>query len=294
MIDLQKFIVEQNLLNFPIGLSGCKTSFNYDSCDYDITIFDEKSKSDSIIFFENNFIKIHHGSLKETKSNVLIQYDSMEILQDESWELRIFLSKIKEIRNLIFNDFAKNCLIDSLFCSEKTNSGLDSKNPFASCWQKCASFYLADAISALNQRKPSPSHMLDMMRHFEKNQINQYISTVNETVGIERATQSLLERMLKSTIGFSKIIEKNDQYRIIHQKYNYFIKNSMLSDCYFYLGYLNKENFIRAKSTLDKNSDYFHILKIAFDIESDQYLLRQQSEHTKKSCQAILDFISQA
>ena len=66
----------------------------------------------------------------------------------------------------------------------------------------------------------------------------------------------------------------------------------MLSDCYFYLCYVNKENFTKIKSTLDKNPDLIHILKIAFDTESDSNLLLEQVDHVSKSCLSILDILS--
>ena len=282
------------MTNFPVGLGGCRTSGNsFDLCDYDITIFDEKSDTTKIVLFENNMIKIHHGSLKETKSKILTQYTNMQILQDESWELRMFLSKVNENSLNLFQDHAKNCIINSIFCSQKCIDGLESSDVFASCWQKCASYYLAEAICALNQKRSSPSHMLDIMRKFEKTTINKQIATVHETVGIERATPVLLERMLKSTVGFSELTEDDTHSKNIKQKHDFFVKNSMLSDCYFYLGYLNKENFIKIKN-IDRQPDLIHILKIAFDIEVDSTLLIQQSDSTRKACTAILEDVFSA
>ena len=84
-MDLKKFVEEQSLTNFPVGLGGCRvTNSFFDSCDYDIIVFDDKSESDKIIFYDENFIKIHHGSLKETKSDALVKYDGMQIIHDES------------------------------------------------------------------------------------------------------------------------------------------------------------------------------------------------------------------
>ena len=134
--------------------------------------------------------------------------------------------------------------------------------------------------------------MLELFRKFEKNSINEHISIVTQTVGIERATPTLLERMLKSTIGFSDLVEKNDHSKIIQQNYDFFVKNSMLSDCYFYLGYVNKENFIKIKDSLNHKQDLFHILKTAFDVEADTNLLQQQSDLIYNSCTDILEIIS--
>ncbi|EPA04977.1 hypothetical protein [Candidatus Nitrosarchaeum limnium] len=265
-----------------------------DSCDYDITIFDDKHDSEKIIFYDDAFVKIHHGSINETKSDILVKYDGMQIIHDESWELRMLLSKIKEKRLTLYKDYAKNCLFNSLFCCEKTKDGIITSNVFSSCWQICASYFLADAICLLNTYRPNPTHMLDVMRKFKKNQINEHISTVTHTVGIERATPFLLDRILKSTIGFSDFVEKNNHSKIIQNKHELLVKNSMLSDCYFYLGYVNRDNFVRIKDTIDRQSDLIHILKVAFDIEADSNLLENHTKLIQKSCSTILTLLSSA
>ena len=292
-MDMKKFIEKNGLSAFPVGLGGCRASdLSYDSCDYDLFVFDEKSEPGTIFKYDDQFVNVHHTSLSETNSEKLLQYHKLEILQDESWDLQMMLSKINEKHVSLFSDFAKNCLIESQFCCQKTTESIQNSDVFASCWQKCATFYLAKAISSINHQRSSPSHMLDSFRKLKKNTINEHISIVTQTVGIERATLTLLERMLKSTIGFSDLIEKNNHSEIIQQKYDFFVKNSMLSDCYFYLGYVNKENFVKIKDTLNRQQDLFYILKVAFDVEADSHLLQQQSELVQKSCNEILGILS--
>ena len=292
-MDFKKFIETQKLSDHPIGLGGCRNMDSFfDSCDYDIMVFDENRSNREVISFENNLVTLHHASLSETNTKKLLQYDNLKILQDASWNLKIFLSKISEKRNSLFSDFAKNSLIESIFCCQKTKDGIQNDDVFAACWQKCASYYLADAISSLNNSPSSPSHLLDSLRKFEKTSINNHISNVLQTIGIERATPTLLERMLKSSIGFSDLIENNNHSELIQKKYDYFLNNSMLSDCYFYLGYINKENFIHIKDELNRRSDLIHLLKIAFDIESDSNLLLQQAETIQTSCNDILEITS--
>ena len=292
---MKKLVEEQRLSNFPIGLGGCRISdFHFDSCEYNIVVFDGKSEPEKIIKSGDEFAILHHASLSETMSQKLLQYDKLQIIQDESWDLRMLLSKINEKRSSLFTDFAKNCLIESMFCCQKTKEAIQTSDVFAPCWQKCASYYLADAISSLNHQRSSPSHMLDLLRKLKKSSINEYISVATQTVGIERATPTLLERILKSTIGFSDLVEKNNHSQIIQQKHDFFIKNSMLSDCYFYFGYINKKNFIKIKNTLNREQDLIHLLKIAFDIEADSNLLLQQAELVQKSCNEILGIISRA
>ena len=292
-MDVKKFVEQQGLSGFPIGLGGCRISdFNFDSCSYDVVIFDEQDEPEQIVSFEDEFVKIHHASISETKSKKLLQYDKLQIIQDESWDLHMLLSKINEKRDSLFHDFAKNSLIESLFCCQKTKEGISSSDVFAPCWQKCASYFLADAISSLNHQRSSPSHMLDLLRKLTKSPTNEHISIVTQTVGIERATPVLLERMVKSTMGFSDLIEKNNHSQIIQKKHDFFVKNSMLSDCYFYLGYINKENFIKIKDNLNREQDLIHILKIAFDIEADSNLLSQHAELVQKSCNDLLEIVS--
>ena len=284
----------QGLSNFSIGLGGCRTmDYSFDSCDYDLMVFDENSSNNQIILFENNLITIHHASLSETNTKKLLQCDKLNVIQDESWNLKIFLSKVSEKRDTLFSDSAKNSLIESIFCCQKTKDAIQSDDVFAACWQKCASYYLADAICSLNKYPSSPSHMLNSLRKFKKNSTNNHISNVLQTIGIERATPTLLERMLKSSIGFSDLIENNNHSELIQRKYDYFMKNSMLSDCYFYLGYINKENFISIKDELNKREDLIHLLKIAFDIESESNLLLHYAETVQISCSQIIETFSQ-
>ena len=291
-MDIKKIIEEQGLSDFPVGLGGCRISdLHFDSCAYDIVVFDGKSEPAKIIKYEDEFVTINRASLSETLSKKLLQYDKLQIIQDESWDLRMLLSKINEKHSSLITDYAKNSLIESMFCCQKTKEAIQRSDVFAPCWQKCASYYLADAISSLNHQRSSPSHMLDLLRKFKKNSINEHISVVTQTVGIERATPTLLGRMLKSTIGFSDLVEKNNHSQIIQQKHDFFVKNSMLSDCYFYLGYINKENFVKIKDTLSRKEDLIHILKIAFDIEADSNLLLQQAGFVQKSCNEILEIL---
>ena len=292
-MDYEDLIKEKSWSKHSIGLSGCRSSETFfDSCDYDVTIFDGTSQNDEIFEFQKNLINVHHGSFSESCSKKLIQYHNMKIIHDESWELGIFLAKIKAKHMLLYQDFAKNSLIESIFCCQKTKNSIKESSVFAPCWQKCAAFFLSEGILALNHFKPSPTHMLDLLRRLEKTPINEKILTVNETVGIERATPSLLERMLKSTIGFSKMVEQNDHFLEIQRKYDFLVQNSMLADCYFYLGYINKENFVKIKDSVEKQPDLYHILKISFDVEADLSLLEQQANKVQKSASEILELVS--
>lgn len=292
-MDYKKILEDFSLTKFPVALGGCrKEGNNFGCCEYNITVFDEKNEKDRIIEVGNEFVKIHHGSLEESRHEILAQYDNLEILNDEQWELRIFLSKIKEKKEKIFKTYAKSCLIDAAVCATKTKDGLKNSDPFASSWIKCSAFFIADAISILNSKRPSPAHMLENLRHFEKNKINENFSIVNDSIGIERATPSLLSRMCKSTMGFSDMVEQNDHSKIIQKKNDYFLKNSLISDCYFYLGYTNRNNFIKIKDILHQKPELIHVLKVAFDVDNDQVKIGQQADVLHKTANDMITLIS--
>ena len=64
-----------------------------------LIVFDGKSEPERIISSNDEFMIIHHATLSEIRSKNLLFYDDLQIIQDESWELRILLSKIKEKRS---------------------------------------------------------------------------------------------------------------------------------------------------------------------------------------------------
>ena len=252
---------------FPIAIGG-SDSDNFDTdCEiYNLVIFDGKNTSDKIITHGSNVLKISHGDLSENNSEYLIHYENLQIIQDEQWELKMLISKIHEKKNILFSVSAKNTLVESQLALSKAKNSLAKDDPFASCWIKCGVISLIDSILFQNQILPNPVQALSSMRNLKQKNINQFTDKVISETGIERATPSLLSRMLKSTCGFSDMVEKNQNSVIIEKKANYLIKNSLLSDCYLYLNYQNRNIFYKIKNSLSTNSDKIHVLKTAFDL----------------------------
>ncbi|TLX65690.1 MAG: hypothetical protein E6L02_07630 [Thaumarchaeota archaeon] len=288
-MDLKTLPEKLSLSHFPVGFGGCRNNgINFQCCEYNITVFDDKREEPSIHEIDGNLIKLHHGSLSETNDGVLKQFENMKILLDEQWNLRMFLTKIKTKSKQISNSYIQRCLVDAGVCATKARELVKSSDPLAHVWIKCAVYFLADAIFSINSKRSSPTHMLEIMRGFEKNKINQSFSVVHQCLGIERASTSLLSRMVKSTIGFSDMVEKNNHSKIIQQKYDYLVQNSLLSDCYFYLGYINRNNVIKTKDTLHRNLEYMHLLKVAFDTESDPLVVERQAMILLKTTNDLL------
>ena len=291
-MDLKILPKKLSLSNFPVGLGGCRNNgTNFQCCEYNITVFDNKQDEPSIHEIDGNMIKLHHGSLSETNVSVLKQLEDLKVLIDEQWNLKIFLTKIKTKNKQISNSYIQNCLVDAGVYATKAKELVKSSDPLAGVWIKCAAYFLADAIFLINSKRPSPTHMLEIIRGFEKNKINQNFSVVHQCLGIERASTSLLSRMVKSTIGFSDMVEKNNHSKIIQQKYDYLVQNSLLSDCYFYLGYINRNNIITTKDTLHRNLEYAHLLKVGLDTESDPLVVERQAAILLKTTNDLLAII---
>ena len=290
-MDIKNVIEKLSLSNSPAGLGGCRCDGNnFECCEYNISIFDDK-QGESVHEVEGNIVKIHHSSLSETSSTILKQFENLQILSDDQWKLRMFLSEIKEKQTKITKSYMQSCLVDAGVYVTKAREGIKTSDPLAPLWLKCGAYCLADAISLVNSKRPSPTHMLKSIRSFEKNRLNQSFAVVHQCLGIERASTSLLNRMLKSTIGFSDIIEANRHSKIIEKKYNYLVEHSLLSDCYFYLGYINRNNMIKVKDSLHRKPESFHILRIALDTESDSLLVEQQASGLLKTVNEILSTI---
>ena len=273
----------------PVGLGGCHAEqINLDCCVHDITIFDQSGIPESVIEKDSQFFKIHHCTLTENRVEILIQLHHMQILYDEQWELKMFLAKIREKHESILKAFTKSSIIESQICLTKAKNVLDKSDPFVSSWIKSAGYFLVDAILSLNNYRPSPSHMLGILRNLKSNQINEMLPIVLDSLGLERATPSLLRRMSKSTVGLSDLVEKNNNSKIIQHKINCFLDKSLFSDCYFYIGYVNRNNFYRIKNSLDKFPEIIHIQKTGFDLEYDNSAFETDIQSLHEVAQILL------
>ena len=274
---------------YTVGLGGCHAEqTNLDCCVHDITIFDQSDIPESVIEKDSQFFKIHHCTLTENRVEILIQLHHMQILHDEQWELKMFLAKIREKHESILKAFTKSSIIESQICLTKAKNVLDKSDPFVSSWIKSAGYFLVDAILSLNNYRPSPSHMLGILRNLKSNQINEMLPIVLDSLGLERATPSLLRRMSKSTVGLSDLVEKNNNSKIIQHKINCFLDKSLFSDCYFYIGYVNRNNFYRIKNSLDKFPEIIHILKTGFDLEYDSSAFETDIQSLHEVAQILL------
>mgnify|MGYP001158072985 CR=1 FL=1 len=256
--------------NHPIALGGTYSDNVDVECGINkIIIFDGKDIPEKIIKNESKIFKIQHENLYEKNFEKFLYFENLQIIQDEQWDLKMLLSKIKEKKDSIFITSAKNSIVDAQFALSKAKNILNDNDPFLSCWIKCASISLIDSILYQNKILPNHTVTLNSIRNLKDKNSNQFSDKIISELGVERSTPSLLSRMLKSTSGFSDMVEKNQNSSIIEKKANYLVTNSLLSDCYIFLCYQNKNNFYQIKDSLNKNSDKIHVLKVGFDLSND-------------------------
>jgi len=288
-MDIYKIPQLLSISGHPVGFGGCRNDENhFDCCEYNITVFDERS-GESIHELSDQFVKLHHCSISESNAGVLKQIENLTILHDDQWQLRMLLAKIKEKNTMISNSYTRSCLVDAGILANKAKEAINTKNLFASIWIKCACYFLVDALFSINSKRPSPTHMLEIIRHLKKNDVNEIFSLIHQILGIERASVTVLPRMLKSTMGFSDMVEGNGHSKIIKRKYDYLVENSLLTDCYFYLGYLNRNNIMKVKNQIHRNPEFIHILRVALDIESDPLVIGGQANALLQRINELVD-----
>ncbi|MDI1495216.1 MAG: hypothetical protein K8823_522 [Cenarchaeum symbiont of Oopsacas minuta] len=273
-MDFQMILDEYSLGDFPFGLIGCRNSdMTYECCEYDLAVFDERDELDTMVEYKGTTICIKHCSLSALRSPDMVMYDDMKIISDTSWDLHMMLSRIRENRKHLYSDYMRNSLIDSMFCITKFQEGVKISDPFAVCWIKCSTLYMVDAMLLSCMEKPSPTHALQKLRIVQKKISNDAFSLITDCIGVERTTPLLLERMAKSTAGFSDIVYGNDQSKTILEKVRYLSSESFLADCYFYLQYANRDMLIKIKNEIRKKPDLIYILKVSMDMENDITIL---------------------
>ena len=122
-MDYKKILDELANPDNPIALGGCRAEkINHECCDYNIVIFDQTDDNDSVIEIDDEFVRLHHADLNESRKEILIQYSNLEIISDPTWELKIFLSKIKESGTL----FNTDKLLIKTFFDKLKNSDKDA------------------------------------------------------------------------------------------------------------------------------------------------------------------------
>jgi hypothetical protein len=291
-MDVKQISNLLSLSDFPVGFGGCRNDgTHFECCEYDLLVMDGKSGETVHRVGDDDLVRIHHHSVDELNGDILYHLQDMNVVNDSQWTLRMLLSKIKEKKEQIAISYARSSLVDAGILANKARDCIKTRDLFAGVWIKCAAYFLTDTIFSLNLKRPSPTHMLEIMRNMKKDKTNQKFSIIHQILGIERSSTSLLSRMVKSTMGFSDMVENNGNSKIMQKKYEYLIENSLLSDCYFYFGYVNRNNVLKVQNKIHRNPEFLHILKIGLDIESDFMVIDSQVTMLMQAINEIREYV---
>ncbi|HJW20491.1 MAG TPA: hypothetical protein VJ571_08055, partial [Candidatus Nitrosotalea sp.] len=172
-MDVKQIPSLLSLSDFSVGFGGCRNDgTNFECCEYDILVMDGQS-GESIHRVGDDLVRIHHHSLDEFDGDILHHLQDVTVINDNQWTLRMLLSKVKEKKEQIAMSHARSCLVDAGIFANKARDSIKTNDPFGGVWIKCAAYFLADAIFSLNLKRPSPTHMLEIMRSMKKDKINQ-------------------------------------------------------------------------------------------------------------------------
>lgn len=284
-MDLLAVLDGMGLGAYPAGLVGCRSDgTSYASCSYDLVVFDGSHSPPTVTWSSDKAAILYRGSLREPRMSSLAGYLSMNIVRDESMELAPFLSEVEKNRDALLTNLARNNLVEAILCAERATVALERSVDMGSCWQKCSSLYLGDAILALNGHRPS-SHALATLRDIRDNRTGILASV--ETLGMERTSSTLLARMIESATGFSGMVGGTPP-EIIRLKAGALLARSKLPDCYRYLCGVARQ-CLSITSSVRAGEDVEYAARVALDAERDAILVRGNAARVRSEASRILE-----
>lgn len=276
-MDILKLLTSRRLSEYPAGCVGCRVhGVHSESCGHDVVIFDNTNHTSEIIPVGSENVMIHHGSLSESEPGRQAGYHTMDIIQDDTLLLASLVSQIRHRQDAIFGSCARDCLAESILCLARSDNTSDAKA--ASCLQKCASVYAAEAITYMAGHTPS-SHMLDVIRRSGFSAA----STIVESLDIERASSTLITRMTKAASNLNALVGGTAQ--MVQIRAALLVQDRRLADCYLYLCRVGRSGKMAAPG--DLTADY--AAQIALDTESDIIRVRKMSSVIRNVVYALLE-----
>lgn len=237
---IQEYLSEKT--DSELALIGCRaddtnTRISYDCCEYDIAVLGENDMglgnkitqvgNDTLEFLD--FPKYDHSEisllnmvkLKNKTSNLLVSQDKHSTPKSDI--KRIFIAA------------GKRRAVDSLFNVSKISHTKAELNSALNL--KIAAYNLIEGILLTSEIRPMPIHELDQLRQLEvhKDFINEAIQLCIESLGIERATRTIINRSYKA---LKEILKERYDIGLLQSKIEFLVQNGLIADCYYYIGKL--------------------------------------------------------
>lgn len=275
-----------NKKNSELALIGCRadnSNVSYECCEYDIAVLAKnenglgnnimqvgKEKLEFLDFsnFNQNEISLLNMIKVDNKTNsLLIPRDDSTSKTDVK---RIFLSA------------GKRRAVDSLFNVSKTSTSKSELN--LSLNLKIAAYELIEAILLISEIRPMPIHELNQLRQLEirKDFIKEAIQLCIESIGIERATRTIINRSFNAV---KEIFKERYDIGLITSKIEFLVEHGLIADSYYYIGKLVCNHL--EKKGHAYQLDYQKLNSIALDLASD-YENIKRSNLIKLYCKNLM------
>lgn len=285
---IQEYLSEKT--DSELALIGCRandtnTRISYDCCEYDIAVLGENDMglgnkimqvgNDTLEFLD--FPKYDHSEisllnmvkLKNKTSNLLVSQDKHSTPK----------SDIKRI----FIGAGKRRAVDSLFNVSKISHAKAELNSALNL--KIAAYNLIEGILLTSEIRPMPIHELDQLRQLEvhKDFINEAIQLCIESLGIERATRTIINRSYKA---LKEILKERYDIGLLESKIEFLVEHGLIADCYYYIGKLVCNHL--EKKDYAYQLDYHKLNSLALDLTSDYENINKRSKQIKIYCKNLL------
>lgn len=220
----------------PLALGGCRcTKTSFECCEYNVIVFDE-ARSCEQMRIGDSIVLVRHDSIDMPTFGTFAHIPHLRVIRDESWSIGPKISAIVKKQDDVFKHATKSALVDSKIILHTARKSLEKTPQVSAFWTKCAAYRLADAISYHNIIEPNGVHMMSQLRALPNTAPNNSLSTVYDCLGLERSTPSLLERMLKSAIGFLNMAGIGEiESQVIAAKAHHLESVSLFTDSYYYI-----------------------------------------------------------
>lgn len=285
---IQEYLSEKT--DSELALIGCRandtnTRISYDCCEYDIAVLGENDMglgnkimqvgNDTLEFLD--FPKYDHSEisllnmvkLKNKTSNLLVSQDQHSTPKTDI--KRIFIAA------------GKRRAVDSLFSVSKNGHTKAELNSALNL--KIAAYDLIEGILLTSEIRPMPIHEMNQLRQLEvrKDFINEAIQLCIESLGIERATRTIINRSYKA---LKEILKERYDIGLLQSKIEFLVQNGLIADCYYYIGKLVCNHLEKKDYAYQLN--YHKLNNLALDLTSDYENINKRSKLIKIYCKNLL------
>jgi hypothetical protein len=278
---IQQYLSEKT--DSEVALIGCwadTPELSYDCCEYDIAIIGGNDMG-----LGNRIMQIGNYTLEfldfpEYEHNEISLLNMIK-LKNKTNDLLVSPTTVPKINTKrLFIAAGKRRIVDSLFNVSKNNT-----TKTGSLNLKIAAYQLIEGILLISGIRPMPIHELNQLRQLEvhKDFINEAIQLCVESLGIERATRTIINRSFKA---LKEILKQRYDIELLSSKVEYLLEHGLLADCYYYIGKLVCNHLEKKDYAFQLN--YHKLNSLALDLTSDYENVIKKSTQIKVYCKNLL------